>query len=219
MLRLISTDACLCPCRALTLLVLVDSSWVLFIHGVFIACCRIYCSLMRWTMLDKPPRQSIVCGKTSGPLCAASQHWCRVWRMWFPRSFAPDLAKVCLCFALMALVILATTYWLHARSCLSYATFVRTIIVFGPFSSPVFPLPAESFQATRPPVPGSFSLAWLNSTTRLQKNCCRMWLMCRADFLTGDILLVSDLLVRGLQTPPEGQSGSRRDTFILLVTD
>lgn len=36
----------------------------------------------------------------------------------------------------MALVILATTYWLHARSCLPYATFVRTIIVFGPFSSP-----------------------------------------------------------------------------------
>lgn len=67
MLHLISTGARLCPCRALTLLVLVDFSCVLFIHGLFLACCSIYCSLMRWTMLDKPPRQSFVCGKTSGP--------------------------------------------------------------------------------------------------------------------------------------------------------
>lgn len=51
-----------------TLLVLVDFSCVFLFHRLFIAYCKIYYNLMRWTMLDKPPVSRLYAGKTSGPL-------------------------------------------------------------------------------------------------------------------------------------------------------
>lgn len=188
-----------------------DFSCVILFHRLFIMDCKIYYNLMRWNMLGKP---FVICLYVGKPQ-VLSKLLVTVWRMWVSRSFAPYLAKVCLCFALVALVILATTHWLCVRSCLTFSAFVLKVIAVGPISSTYAHSLPRLFR-----VPELLSLlvfwAWMNSTTMLWKCWCSSYARPQ---LTEDMLLISDLLLTGRQTPSKGLNRSKHDAFILTVTD
>lgn len=156
MLHLNSTGTCLCPCSALKFLVLVDSCVMLFhmlFHMLFIVYCKIYSSLKRWNVLGKPSVSRLYARKPH--LCCwpaevhsvtdvVSKEPCSWFSEGLPLFCADGFGDTCNNPLTSCLIMFAVR-----RFC-SYSCRL------WPLQLSVCPLSAETFQATKAPVLGSF---------------------------------------------------------------